>query len=204
MGTTVGAEQGLLAGVQVRCQRGVGTRSLSGGWRDRPSQAGETVHLRAYRGFVTGSEAAPWREQPDPPLRLQRVPGRPGRCPAVAEPRAGISLGWHHQRGGWRRSGHLCSAFSSAGTPMVKSAPGSPALGRNALSILSESLRIPLLTQPHSPFPAGRKQIHSFPLDPPNPSHQPFHLYGSYVPLEDQTKCFANSCLGKFSRRKAS
>lgn len=89
---------------------------------------------------------------------------------------------------------------------MVKSAPGSQALGRNALSILSESLRIPLLTQPPqslAPLAESRftpslciPQIH-----PISPS-----IFTARVSSDLRTRqnAFANSCLGKFSRGKAS
>ena len=105
--------------------------------------------------------------------------------PAVVEPRAGISLGASPVgSSGGQGGSHVQHSAAVDGrllsTPMVKSAPGSQALGRKAWSILSESLTIPLLTRPPQSLPPLAESMqHSFPLCPPIPSRQPFHLYGS-------------------------
>lgn len=59
----------------------------------------ETLQLRAFGGRCNWFRSRSLEEQRDPPPPPAEGSGRPGQCPAVAEPRAGISLGWHHQQG---------------------------------------------------------------------------------------------------------
>ena len=59
----------------------------------------ETLQLRAFGGLCNWFRSRSLEEKPDPPPPPAEGSGRPGQCPAAAEPRAGISLGWHHQQG---------------------------------------------------------------------------------------------------------
>lgn len=85
----------------------------------------ETLQLRAFGGLCNWFRSHSLEEQPDPPSPPAEGSGRPGQCPAVAEPRVGTSLGWHHQQGAVENEapafqhsaavdGHLLS------TPVVK------------------------------------------------------------------------------------